>query len=187
MSVQPQPIPSGPDETARIARAAFAHGNLYMRMRDALGSIDDAALFGGLFPCRGQPALAPWRLALVTVMPFAEGLSDRQAADAVRSRIDWKSALSLELTDPGFDFAVLSEFRPHLMTGTQEDLVLEAMLTHVKARGWLRARGQQRTDATPVLAAIRTRNRLVRVGETWRATLTRCGGLAPHPEHARLV
>jgi len=77
-------------------------------MRDELDSVFEDAQFATLFPTRGRPAEAPWRLALVTVFQFAEGLSDRQAADAVRGRIDWKYALSLDLTDPGFDHTVLS-------------------------------------------------------------------------------
>ncbi|MDB5757553.1 MAG: transposase [Burkholderia sp.] len=63
---------------------------------------------------RGQPALAPRRLALVMVFQFLEHLNDRQATDAVRSRIDWKYAQSLELEDPGFHFSVLTEFRGRL-------------------------------------------------------------------------
>ena len=70
-------------------------------MRDTIGTLDDDALFADLFPKRGQPAQAPWQLALVTLMQFAENLSDRQAADAVRGRIDWKYMLGLELTDAG--------------------------------------------------------------------------------------
>jgi transposase len=112
-------------------------------------------------------------------MQCAEGLSDRQAADAVRSRIDWKYALSLELPDTGFDFSVLSEFRARLIAGSLEHQLLEAMLTHFKARGLLRARGQQRTDSTHVLAARRTLNRLESVGETWRAALNSLAVVAP--------
>ena len=179
MSLQPQEVSPVPDETRRIARAAFPKGNRYIRMRDALGAIYHDQLFAPLFPTRGQPAAAPWRLALTTIMLFAEGLSDRQAADAVRSRIDWKYALSLELTDPGFDFSVLSEFRARLMAGSLKHQLLEAMLTHFKARGWLRARGQQRTDSTHVLAAIRTLNRLESVGETLRAALNSLAVVAP--------
>lgn len=179
MSLQPQEVPPVPDETRRIARAAFPKGNVYIRMRDALGAIYQDQLFAPLFPARGQPAASPWRLALTTVMQFAEGLSDRQAADAVRSRIDWKYALSLELTDPGFDFSILSEFRARLIAGSLEHQLLEAMLTHFKACGWLRARGQQRTDSTHVLAAIRTLNRLESVGETLRAALNSLAVVAP--------
>jgi transposase len=94
MSLHPQPIPLGPEETARVARTAFPHGNLYLMMRDELGTRftdDDCA---ALFPTRGQPAAAPWRLARVTIMPYGEEVSDRQAAEAVRGRIDGKYALS---------------------------------------------------------------------------------------------
>src|SRR5688500_11361732 len=137
MSLQPQEIPPVPEETRRIAQAAFPRGNGYMRLRDELGTIYDDQLFAPLFPARGQPAVSPWRLALATVMPCAEGLSDRQAADAVRSRIDWKYALSLELTDPGFDHTVLSEFRTRLVAGQAELLLLDTFLAQVRARGLL--------------------------------------------------
>jgi transposase len=179
MSLQPQDVPLVPEETRRIAYAAFPKGNIYIRMRDALGAIYDDQAFAPLFPPRGQPAHAPWRLTLVTVMQCVEGLSDRQTADAVRSRIDWKYALSLELTDSGFDFSVLSEFRTRLIAGSMEYHLLEAMLMPFRARGLLRARGQQRTDSTHVLAAIRTLNRLESVGETLRAALHSLAVVAP--------
>src|SRR5262245_32781651 len=117
MSRQPQQVRPVPDETRRIARAAFPKGNVYIRLRDALGAIDQDQRFAPLFPTRGQPAASPWRLALTTIMPLAEGLSDRQAADAVQSRIAWTYALSLALTAPGVDFSVLSEFRARLIAG----------------------------------------------------------------------
>jgi transposase len=179
MSLHPQDVPPVPEETRRVASAAFPTGNVSIRMRDALSAIDEDQAFAPLFPSRGQPAQAPWRLALVTVMPFTEGLSDRHTADAVRSRIDWKYALSLELTDAGCDSSVLSEFRTRLIAGSMAYHLLEAMLTHVKGRGLLRARGQQRTDSTHVLAAIRTLNRLERVGEILRAALNRLAVVAP--------
>ena len=103
MSLQPQPVPAIPSETARVAQAAFPKGNLYLRMRDELGELYRDEDFAGLYPQRGQPTKSPWRLALVSVMQFMENLSDRQAAAAVRARIDWKYVLSLELTDTGFD------------------------------------------------------------------------------------
>jgi transposase len=150
-----------------------------MRMRDELGTIYEDHVFAPLFPARGQPAASPWRLALTTVMQFAEGLSDRQAADAVRSRIDWKYALSLELTDPGFDHTVLSEFRTRLVAGQAEQLLLETLLSQLRARGLLKARGRQRTDSTHVLAAIRVLNRLELVGETLRHVLNSLAVVAP--------
>jgi transposase len=91
MSLHPQPpSPSIPAETARVARAAFPKGNPYLTLRDDLGPVFADGDFDDLYPKRGQPAYPPWRLALVTLLQFVEGLSDRQAADTVRSRIDWK-------------------------------------------------------------------------------------------------
>src|SRR5919199_4095224 len=115
-----------------------------MQVADRLGNIYHDAQFTALFPTRGQPAEAPARLALATVLQVAEGLSDRQAADAVRTRIDWKYALSLPLTDPGFDRTVLSECRARLVAGRAEGLLLEALLARAQAVGLLRPRGRQR-------------------------------------------
>ena len=179
MSLQPEPAGPVPDGTARVARAAFPKGNVYMQMRDVLGVIYDDASFRPLFAVRGRPAESPWRLALVTVMQFAEGLSDRQAAEAVRARIDWKYALGLELTDPGFDFSVLSEFRARLIDGSAERHLLDALLAACKARGLLRARGRQRTDSTHVLGALRVLSRLEQVAETLRAALNAVATEAP--------
>src|SRR5919112_4582764 len=144
MSMRPKPIGPVPEDTARVARAAFPNGNLYMEMRNVLGTIYEDEHFAELFEVRGRPAIAPWRLALVTVMQFSEGLSDRQAAEAVRARIDWKYALGLHLSDPGFNFSVLSEFRSRLVEGDKERLLLEKLLEGCKERGYRKARGRQR-------------------------------------------
>jgi transposase len=101
MSLHSEPIGEIPAETARMARAAFPSGTIIMRLRDEFAALYKDADFRTLYPARGQPSLPPWRLALVTVFQFLEHLSDRQAADAVRGRIDWKYALRLELTDAG--------------------------------------------------------------------------------------
>jgi transposase len=100
MLMHPQNIPDIPQQTVDVARASFPKGNIYMQIRDTLGSIFDYYTFVDLFPTNGQPAYAPWRLALVCIMQFMENLYDRQAADAVRGHIDWKYILSLPLTDP---------------------------------------------------------------------------------------
>ncbi len=168
-----------PEETARVAWAAFPKGNPYLRMRDALGPIYINPEFAALFPKEGQPAQAPAQLALITIMQFAEGLSDAQAADAVRGRIDWKYALALELTDAGFDASVLSEFRTRLIAGNAEAQLFETMLTLFREQGLLKVRGRQRTDSTHVLAAIQVLNRLECIGETLRHALNRLATLAP--------
>ena len=170
MSLRPQqPIPSVPEDTARIARAAFGTRNPYLILRDRLGALFTDADFADLFPKRGQPAYAPWRLALVTLMQFREGLSDRQAAEAVRGRIDWKYLLALDLADSGFDRSVLCEFRARLLGNKALDRLLARVVDAAREDGLLKARGRQRTDSTHVLAAVRSLNRLELVAETLRA------------------
>jgi len=141
MSLPPASLFNVPEHTAEIAHAAFPKGNRYMQMRDTLGTVYTNAAFADLYSSLGQPAEAPWRLALVTIMQFAEHLTDRQAADAVRGRIDWKYALGLDLTDAGFDFSVLSEFRARLLAGEAVERLLTQMLRLFVERGLLHARG----------------------------------------------
>ena len=154
MAMHPSSIDPVPEETARVAWAAFRKGTLLMRVRDEIGVLYDDTMFAALYGARGQSAIAPWRLALVTLFQFLENLSDRQAAEAVRSRIDWKYALSLELTDPEFNFSVLCEFRARLLASGQDQRLLEIMLERLGERGLVKPRGKQRTDSTHVLAAI---------------------------------
>src|SRR5438067_10559767 len=123
MSMYQQEIGTIPEETVRIARAACPKGTLAMRLRDALAELYQDEHFAALYPVKGQPAYDPWRLAVVTVLQYVEGLTDRQAADAVRERIDWKYALGLELSDAGFDFSLLSEFRRRLVEEGVETLL----------------------------------------------------------------
>jgi transposase len=179
MSLQPQPAYPIPDETRRVAHAAFPIGALCLRLVEVLGQLYLDEQFAALFPTCGQPATSPARLALVSVLQYVEGLSDRQAADAVRSRIGWKYALGLELTDPGFDHTVLSEFRARLITKDAARLLLDTLLGRLRQLGLIRQRGRQRTDSTYVLAAVRRLNRLERVGETLRAALNDLAVVAP--------
>src|SRR5947208_3772448 len=179
MSMYPRELGPIPEETARVARAACPKGTLAMRLRDTLGELYQDEQFAALYPVEGQPAYAPWRLAVVTILQYAEGLTDRQAADAVRERLDWKYALGLELTDPGFDFSLLSEFRLRLVEEGVETLLLDRLLEVCKQRGWLKAGGKQRTDSTHVLARVRSLSTLECVGETLRAALDDVALVAP--------
>ena len=179
MSLHPQPIPPVPEDTARVARAAFPKGNIYVKIRDTLGSIYVDEDFKDLFSVKGQPAQSPWRLALICVMQYMENLSDRQAADAVRGRIDWKYALSLPLEDSGFDFSALSEFRKRLIEGGSEELLLNRILEQLREKELIKGHKRQRTDSTHILAAIRPLNRLETLGETMRAALNSLAAAAP--------
>jgi transposase len=179
MSMHPQPIGPVPQDTARVARAAFPKGNVYMQVREVLGTIYDDEDFSELFEVRGRPAITPRRLALITVMQFSEGLSDRQAAEAVRARIDWKYALGLQPSDPGFNLSVLSEFRSRLVKGGKERLLLEKLLEGCKERGYFKVRGRQRTDSTHVLGSLRILNKWERTAETMRSALNALAATDP--------
>ncbi|MCP6762474.1 MAG: IS1182 family transposase [Fischerella sp. CENA71] len=180
MTLHPLPEWEIPEQTAQIARASFPKGNMYMKMYDELGVLYQDVEFAGLFPAKcGQSAMSPGKLALITVMQFCEGLSDRQAADAVRSRIDWKYALGLELTDSGFDCSVLSEFRNRLCEHDLENKLLDLMLVKFQEKKLIKNRSKQRTDSTQVIAAIRQLNRLELVGETLRAALNSIAFVEP--------
>src|SRR2546429_4369951 len=179
MSLHPQKLPEIPEETARIAKILFPKGNKYMWLRDELDAIYKDEQFASLYPKSGQLAEQPWRLAMMSVIQYMENYTDRQAAEALRARIDLKYALSLELTDPGFDFSVLSEFRSRLIEGGLEEVILTTLLTICREKGWLKERGKQRTDSTHIEAAIRLTNRIVFVGETLRAALNSLAVVVP--------
>jgi transposase len=179
MSMQPRPWPEVPAGTARVARRAFRKGSLAMRARDELGAWCQDEVFGGAYGVRGAPGISPAQLAMVTVLQFTGDLTGRQAADAVRARLDWKYCLGLELDDEGFDFSVLSEFRARLAAGGMEASLLEALLARLGELGLVKARMRQRTGSTHVLGRIREMNRLEMAGETVRAALEALAAAAP--------
>ena len=171
MTMYPQTIGPIPEETARIARAANPKGTLAMWLRDELGAIYSDEEFADLYPERGQPALAPWRLAVVTLLQYVEDLTDRQAAEAVRERLDWKYLLGLELSDSGFDHSVLSEFRERLLAQGAEERLLDKLLRCVGS-----AAGSKREARCARIPRMCWRqcarlHHLETVGETLRAVL----------------
>jgi len=180
MSLRPAPLPPIPEVTAAAVRAAFPKGNLYVDLRTEFGTLYEDQHFANLYPPDGRPVeVAPWRLALVVVMQYMEGLTDRQAADAVRRCMDWKYALSLDLHDPGFDFTLLHDFRHRLLVHEAAQHALDTFLGACKARGWITARGTQRTDSTHVFAAIRTLHHLECVIEALHYALNQLSAADP--------
>src|SRR5262249_31272896 len=147
MSLRPETLPLVPDATAAAVRAAFPTGNLYGDLRAEFGTLYNDQLFADFSPPEGRPVeVPPWRLALMMVMQYIEGLTDRQAADAVRRCMDWQYALSLDLPDPGFDCTLWHDFRERLVAHDATQWLLDTFRATCKARGWIKARGTQRTD-----------------------------------------
>lgn len=162
-----------------MAKKAFRRGSLAIRIRDQLGDWCDDEQFASAYGVRGRPGISPAQLAVVTVLAFTENLTDRQAADAVRARVDWKYCLGLSLDDEGFDFSVLSEFRDRLVADGLETKIFELLLARLASEGLVTAGGRQRTDSTHVLGAVRSLNRLELAGETVRAALEALAAAAP--------
>lgn len=171
MVLHPHSIKPIPPLTKEIAHKAFPKGNLYMTLRNELGTLYDDHDFAELYSSEGQPALHPGRLALICVMQYMANLSDRGAVEAIAARIDWKYALGLELTDSSFDSSVLTLFRSRLLNGSKEKLILNKLLERCQQLQLIKAKGKARTDSTHILAAIRNLNRLEYVGETLRSAL----------------
>jgi transposase len=144
---------------------------LAVQVRDRLGEWLRDEEFAAAFGIRGRPGWSPSRLALVTILQRAEKLTGRQAAEAVRTRIDWQYLLGLPLHDPGFDHTVLAEFRARVADAGLEQVALDALLAELAAEGLVKAGGKQRTDSTHVVAAVAALNRLELAGESVRAAL----------------
>ncbi|MEU9015819.1 transposase [Streptomyces sp. NPDC048479] len=168
-----------PEQTVLVARAAFAKGSLATRVRDRLAEVFADEPFAETFGVRGAPGLSPGALCLVTVLQFAEDLTDRQAAAMAVRAIDWKYALGTELTDTCFDASVLSRFRARLAEHGMERLVFDRLLEHCRQEGLVTAGGRQHTDSTHVISAVRDLNRLELAGESVWAALKALALAAP--------
>ena len=178
--LKPGSIPALPEETAQIARKVFPKKNLYLTIGDKIGYLFTDEDFTDLYGSEGPPAgVSPALLTMVTLFQFIENLPDRQTAEQVRARIDWKYALHLPLDHPGFDFSVLSDFRQRLVKYEAGSRIFKRVLERLVELELLRAGGKQRTDATYVLGAVRDLSRLELVAETMRLALDALAEVAP--------
>ncbi len=166
--------------TAQIARTSNPGGTTAMWVRDRLDGLWRDEDFADWYPRDGRPGLSPPQPATVCVLQFVLCLSDRQAAEAVRCRIDFKYAMAMELDDPGFHHSVLADFRNRLAEGDRADRLLDLALARLEEAGLVHERTTQRTDSTHVLAAVRGLTRLELITEAVRAALEEVAGISPH-------
>ena len=186
MRAVPWPEPDPVVAAAIRAKYAGRRVPLAVAVRDRLGQWMADELFAAAFGVRGRPGWPPSRLAVVTVLQMAGELTDREAAEAVRTRLDWQYLLGLGLADPGFDHSVLSEFRGRVAEHRLEEAVLDALLARLAADGLVKAGGKQRTDSTHVIAAVRALHTTELAGESVRAALEALAAAAPDWLAARL-
>ncbi len=168
MCLKIQPPWPMPKETGRVGLILLDEKSPYRLIGDNLFENLNEADFADLYPAEGQPGLSPVILAFVTAFQFMEKLPDRQAAESLRMRLDWKYALHLPLEYGGFDFSVLSEFRDRLIAGKAEGRVFERLVERIRAMGLVKERGKQRTDSIAMLTKVRNLSRLELVVETLR-------------------
>ncbi|WP_327588949.1 transposase [Nonomuraea sp. NBC_00507] len=182
MSVQACPWPEPSPQVAEAIRVMYRGRRevpLPVRVRDELGELFADEQFAAAFGTEGRPGWSPGRLALITVLQRVEDLTDRRAAEAVRTDLSWKYALGLELDDSGFDASVLSEFRSRVIAHGLEERVLDLLLEALKDKGLVKEGGKQRTDATHVVSVVRDLNRVELAGECVRAALEALVAAAP--------
>lgn len=157
-----------PEETERVGKILLGDNDPYRLMGDRLFEKWKEEEFADLYSSEGKPGYSPVILAFVSVFQFMERLADRQAAQALRMRLDWKYALHLSLEDAGFDFSVLSEFRDRLMDGKAEKRVFEKLVEEIRSMGLIKERGKQRSDSIAMLVKVRRLSRIEMVVETLR-------------------
>jgi hypothetical protein len=183
MCMKPVPWPEPDPQVAAVIAAMYGARKterpLAVLIRDRLGGWLADEGFAAAFGVRGKPGWSPSRLALVTVLQRAENLPGRQAAEAVRARIDWKYLLGLALGDPGFDHTVLAEFWGRVAGAGLEQVALDALLAKLAGAGLVKAGGKQRGDSTRVIAAVAALGRLELAGGSVRAALEALA--AAHP------
>ena len=168
----PEPDPQIAAAIAAIYGVRKTERPLAMLIRDRLGEwLRDGISLPRSGP--GQPGLVPVAAGAGDRAAAAENLTDRQAAEAVRVRLDWKYLLGLPVDDPGFDHTVLAEFRARVAEAGLEQVVLDTVLERLVSAGLVKAGGKQRTDSTHVVAAVAALNRLELAGESVRAALGR--------------
>ena len=187
MSLKPQSPRAMPAELARLGDTIFKkkQGSPYRLIGDKLYERYRDEDYLDLYSAEGKPGLSPVLLGFVTVFQDLEGLSDREAANAVLVRLDWKYALHLPLEYKGFDFSVLSEYRQRLVKHEAEGWLFERLLADLAGLGVLKRHGRQRTDSLAVLTRVRTLNRLELVVETLRVAVR--GIVAIEEEWAQMV
>lgn len=179
MSFKPKPPRRMPKELAELGPKLLPPSSPYRLIGEQLYEQYDEAEFADLYHAEGKPALSPILLGFVAAFQYLERLSDREAAVAVRVRLDWKYALHLPLDYAGFNYSVLSEYRDRVLAHQAEARLFDRLIEQLQGLGLIRPRGRQRTDSLAVLAKVRDLNRLERVCETLRLAIRALLGADP--------
>ncbi len=171
MSMLERDLTQMPTDISQLGQKLLPTSNRYRIIGEQLADILRDEQFASLYEPTGRLAISPSILALVTLFQFLENVPDREAAEMVPVRLDWKYALHLSLDYPGFDYSCLCYFRKRVLAQHQERLLFDAVLAKAKALGFVKKRGKQRTDSLAVIGAVREMSNLETVTESMRMAL----------------
>lgn len=154
---------SGDDRELMDARALCGHllggGSVYAFLAEHRRVLFGDELFADLFPSgRGRPSVPSDVAATVLVLQELEGLSDRQACEALRTDIRWKAACGLALDDEGFHPTVLTYWRRRLNASDRPRRIDERVREVAEATGVLRGRARRALDSTVLFDAVATQD-----------------------------
>jgi IS5 family transposase len=146
-------------DAAALCRQLVPEGSVEAFLADHRRELFPDELFADLFPSgRGRPSIPADVMATVMVLQALDGLSDRDAARALRDRISWKVAAGLALTDEGFDYSVLTYWRTRLRASEQPERIFEAVRAVVEATGVLKGKTRRALDSTLLDDAVATQD-----------------------------
>src|ERR1700690_1939398 len=161
-----------PEATRALVEPLLAEESVYRLIGQEVAPMVGDEDFEALYAEDGRPAVNAVVLALVTVFQFLEKVPDRAAATLAVMRLDWKYALRQDVSWSGFHYSDLCNFRKRLLAVELEGVVFERIVAYLRARGYVKAGGKQRTDSTHIVGQVMDLSRLELVWETIRVTLT---------------
>jgi IS5 family transposase len=151
-------------DAAALCRQLVPHGSVEAFLADHRSDLFPDEMFEDLFPSRrGRPSVPADVVASVMVLQALEGLSDRDAARALRDRISWKVACGLALDDEGFDFSVLTYWRTRLRSSKQPERIFDAVRAVIDATGVLKGKTRRALDSTLLDDAVATQDTVTQV------------------------
>jgi IS5 family transposase len=146
-------------DAAALCRQLVPDGSVYAFLADHRGELFPDEDFADLFPSgTGRPSVPAEVMASAMVLKALEGLSDRQAADALRCDIRWKVATGLALDHPGVHFTVFTYWRTRMDRSERPERIREAVGKVIGATGVLAGRRRRALDSTLLDDAVATQD-----------------------------
>ena len=154
---------SDPNRELLDAAALVGHlvpaGSVYAFLAEHRSRLFPDEVFADMFPSRrGRPSQPAELVATVLVLQSLEGLSDRDAVQALRTDLRWKVAAGLALDDEGFHPTVLTYWRNRLRASERPERIFDAVRAVVAETGVLIGKARRAVDSTLLDDAVATQD-----------------------------